>query len=64
MSVGRVLLLKWPPRYPDHLTFTTPRRLHAWLDEAGFGVRAGFPLPFRALPFAVNLYYFVEAERR
>lgn len=61
MSLGRVLLLKWPPRYPDHLTFTTPRRMHRWLR--GFRVREAFPMPFRAMPFAVNLYYFVEAER-
>jgi ubiquinone/menaquinone biosynthesis C-methylase UbiE len=62
MSVGRVLLLKWPPRYPDHLTFTTPGRMHRWLSD-GFSVRDAFPLPVRALPFAMNLYYFVDAER-
>jgi SAM-dependent methyltransferase len=62
MSVGRVLLLKWPPRYPDHLTFTTPRRMRRWLHE-GFTVRDAFPLPFRRMPFAANLYYFVDAER-
>jgi SAM-dependent methyltransferase len=62
MSVGRVLLLKWPPRYPDHLTFTTPARLRRWLGEE-FRVRDAFAMPFRALPFAVNLYYFVDAER-
>lgn len=63
MSVGRVLLLKWPPRYPDHLTFTTPGRMRRWLND-GFRIRDAFPLPFRALPFATNLYYFVEAEKR
>ncbi|HYU80395.1 MAG TPA: class I SAM-dependent methyltransferase [Vicinamibacterales bacterium] len=62
MSVGRVVLLKWPPRYPDHLTFVTPRRLRRWLSD-GFRIQDAFPLPFRALPFAVNLYYFVEAAR-
>jgi SAM-dependent methyltransferase len=62
MSLGRVLLLKWPPRYPDHLTFTTPGRMRRWLGEE-FRVRDAFPMPFRALPFAVNLYYFVDAER-
>jgi SAM-dependent methyltransferase len=62
MSVGRVMLLKWPPRYPDHLTFTTPRRMRRWLGE-GFRIRDAFPMPFRAMPFAMNLYYFVEAER-
>jgi ubiquinone/menaquinone biosynthesis C-methylase UbiE len=62
MSVGRALLLKWPPRYPDHLTFTTPARMRRWLGDT-FRVRDAFPMPFRALPFAVNLYYFVDAER-
>jgi ubiquinone/menaquinone biosynthesis C-methylase UbiE len=62
MSVGRVLLLKWPPRYPDHLTFTTPGRMHRWMRE-GFRIRDAFPMPFRMLPFAFNLYYFVDAER-
>jgi SAM-dependent methyltransferase len=62
MSIGRVMLLKWPPRYPDHLTFTTPARMRRWLAH-GFRIRDGFPMPFKALPFGVNLYYFVEAER-
>jgi SAM-dependent methyltransferase len=62
MSIGRVLLLKWPPRYPDHLTFTTPGRMRRWMRE-GFRIRDAFPMPFRALPFAFNLYYFVDAER-
>ena len=63
MSAGRLLLRKFPIRYPDHLTFTTPRRMHRWLAE-GFRIREGFTLPFRILPFAVNLYYFVVAEKR
>jgi SAM-dependent methyltransferase len=62
MSIGRVLLLKWPPRYPDHLTFTTPGRMQRWMS-GGFRVRDAFPMPFRMLPFAFNLYYFVDAER-
>ena len=31
MSVGRLLLRKFPIRYPDHLTFTTPGRMRRWL---------------------------------
>ena len=62
MSVGRVALFKWPPRYPDHLTFTTPGRMRRWLRD-GFRIRDAFPLPFRMMPFAINLYYFVDAER-
>ena len=29
MSAGRLLLAKFPIRYPDHLTMTTPRRMRA-----------------------------------
>ena len=61
MSAGRLVLGKFPIRYPDHLTFTTPGRMHRWLAN-GFTVREEFPLPFRLLPYAVNLYYFMVAE--
>lgn len=61
MSTGRLMLGKFPIRYPDHLIFTTPRRMHRWLAN-GFTVKEEFPLPFRALPYAVNLYYFMVAE--
>ena len=62
MSAGRLLLRKFPIRYPDHLTFTTPRRMRRWLSD-GFRVRDAFTLPFRWLPFAANLYYFAVAEK-
>src|SRR5207244_7067820 len=62
MSVGRLLLRKFPIRYPDHLTFTTPGKLRRWLAD-GFRITEPFHLPFRALPFATNLYHFVVAER-
>jgi SAM-dependent methyltransferase len=62
MSAGRLLLRKFPIRYPDHLTFTTPRKMRRWLSR-GFRIREGFTLPFRWLPFAANLYYFVVAEK-
>lgn len=62
MSAGRLLLWKFPIRYPDHLTFTTPGRMRQWL-RAGFRVAEGFNLPFPFLPFAMNLYYFVVAEK-
>ena len=62
MSAGRLLLRKFPIRYPDHVTFTTPGRTRRWLAD-GFRLREGFRLPFRWLPFAANLYYFVVAER-
>jgi len=62
MSAGRLLLAKFPVRYPDHLTITTPRRMRRWLRE-GFRIADAFTLPFRWLPFAMNLYYFVVAEK-
>jgi SAM-dependent methyltransferase len=62
MSAGRLLLGKFPIRYPDHLTFTTPGKMRRWLSD-GFRVREAFTLPFRALPFAANLYYFAVAEK-
>jgi hypothetical protein len=37
--------------------------MRAWLSE-GFRIVEGFTLPFRALPFALNLYHFVVAEKR
>ena len=61
MSAGRLLLRKFPIRYPDHLTFTPPGRMRRWLAD-GFRIREAFTLPFRRLPFAMNLYYFVVAE--
>ena len=61
MSAGRLLLAKFPIRYPDHLIFTTPRRMHRWVAN-GFRVTEEFPLPFRPLPYAVNLYYFMVVE--
>ena len=62
MSAGRLVLRKFPIRYPDHLTFTTPRRMRRWLSD-GFRITEAFHLPFRPLPFAVNLYHFVVAEK-
>jgi SAM-dependent methyltransferase len=62
MSAGRLLLRKFPIRYPDHVTFTTPGKMRRWL-AGGFRITEAFHLPFRALPFAANLYHFVVAER-
>ena len=62
MSAGRFLLGKFPVRYPDHLTIATPHRMHKWLGD-GFRVVEAFTLPFRRLPFAMNLYFFVVAVK-
>jgi hypothetical protein len=61
MSAGRLILGKFPIRYPDHVTFTTPAKLRKWLSD-GFIIREKFPMPFRFLPFEVNLFYFIVAE--
>jgi ubiquinone/menaquinone biosynthesis C-methylase UbiE len=61
MSAGRLMLGKFPIRYPDHLTFTTPAKMRKWLRD-GFVIKEKFPLPFRFLPFSVNLFYFIVAE--
>jgi ubiquinone/menaquinone biosynthesis C-methylase UbiE len=62
MSAGRLVLGKFPIRYPDHLTFTTPGKMRRWLAD-GYRIREAFHLPIRQLPFAINLYHFVVAER-
>ena len=41
---------------------SSTRRIRAWLGK-GFRITEGFTLPFRALPYAANLYYFVVAEK-
>jgi SAM-dependent methyltransferase len=64
MSLGRLLLRKWPPRYPDHLTFFTPARLAHWARDASLAVISGFPMPFRSLSFWLNMYYFAILEKR
>lgn len=61
MSAGRLILGKFPIRYPDHVTFTTPSKMRAWLSQ-GFIIKERFSMPFRFLPFGVNLFYFVVAE--
>ena len=61
MSLGRVLLGKWPPRYPDHLTFFTPRRLGAMARH--FTVLDMWPMPWRRLGFWANMYLFARLEK-
>lgn len=61
MSAGRLILGKFPIRYPDHLTYCTPSKLRAWLSD-GFAIKETFALPFRVMPFAANLFQFVVAE--
>ena len=62
MSVGRMVLLKWPPRYPGHISFITPGRMQRLLGD-GFRVQRQSFMPFNALGFWLNMYYEVVAEK-
>jgi len=62
LSLGRLLLLKFPARYPDHLSFFTPNRLRKWLGR-GFRVLETKSLPFQQLGFWLNLYNFTVVEK-
>jgi SAM-dependent methyltransferase len=62
MTIGRLLLFKWPPRYPDHLTFITPKRLYQWTKEY-FSISVSYPLPFRKISFWFNMYYFAIMKK-
>lgn len=62
MSVGRMVLLKWPPRYPGHISFIAPRRMHAMLDEK-FRVVEERCMPNNFIGFWFNMYYEVVAEK-
>lgn len=56
MSLGRLILLKWPPRYPDHLSWIPPQRIR-YMADGGFRIEEEFALPIKQLPFGLNMYY-------
>lgn len=62
MSIGRTLLLKFPPWYPGHISFITPRKLIKWL-KGGFKIIKGYNLPFTKLNFCFSLYYFLQVQK-
>jgi len=62
MSLGRLLLLRWPPRYPDNLSWVSPRRIRR-MAEGRFAVQTAFALPIRWLPFALNMYYWTVLRK-
>ena len=62
MSIGRLLLLKWPPRYPDHLSWIAPRRIRRMAGQR-FSVERPFALPVRWLPFGLNMYYWAVLHK-
>jgi SAM-dependent methyltransferase len=62
MSLGRLLLFKWPPRYPDHLSWIPPQRI--WRMANGkFVIQEAFALPFKQLPFGLNMYYWATLRK-
>lgn len=63
MSLGRLLLFKFPARYPGHITFTTPKRIKKWL-AGNFEVTAEYSLPFKGLGFWFSMYYFIYLRKK
>ncbi len=63
MSLGRLILLKWPPRYPDHLSWIPPQRVRRMAGRR-FSVEEAFALPVKWLPFALNMYYWATLRKR
>lgn len=58
MSIGRIMLLKFPPRYPGHISFITPKRIRGWLDGR-FELSRQYNLPFHKMSFWLSMYHFV-----
>jgi SAM-dependent methyltransferase len=56
MSLGRLVLRKWPPRHPGHRSWISPRRIQR-LAGGRFDLEEAFALPVRRLPFGLNMYY-------
>ncbi len=63
LTIGRMLLLKYPPRYPGHLSFITPKRIKSWLRER-FRVTRQYNLPFHRVSFWLSLYHFVFLQKK
>ena len=62
ISLGRLLLLKWPPRYPGHLSWITPQRIQCMAGDR-FCVQTAFALPVKWLPFGLNMYYWATLRK-
>jgi ubiquinone/menaquinone biosynthesis C-methylase UbiE len=63
LSLGRLLLFKWPPRYPDHLSWIPPQRIRR-MAGGRFSVEDTFALPVKWLPFGLNMYYWATWRKR
>lgn len=63
MSIGRLLLLKLPPRYPGHISFITPKKLKKW-TSGRFEIVQEYSLPFTRANFWISLYHFVFIKKQ
>ena len=62
MSVGRMLLRKYPFRYPGHLSFLTPRRIKTIMGNR-FTMLQEKRMPFNGFTFWANMYYQLVARK-
>jgi ubiquinone/menaquinone biosynthesis C-methylase UbiE len=62
MSIGRSMLLKFPPRYPGHLSFITPRIIKAWIKGRFLMIRE-YSLPCHRASFWLSLYHFTYLRK-
>ena len=62
MSLGRLLLLTWPPRYPGHLSWITPQRIRCMVGDR-FEVQTAFALPVKWVPFEFNMCYWATLRK-
>lgn len=63
LSLGRLLLLKFPIRNPGHLTFFTPGKLRRMIRNE-FNILEEYSMPFRFLNFFFNMYHLMVLEKR
>lgn len=62
MSIGRVLLLKFPPRYPGHIFFITPKKITGWI-KGKFEITNRYNLPWHRANFWLSMYHFVYLKK-
>jgi SAM-dependent methyltransferase len=62
MSLGRLMLLKFPPRYPGHISFITPAKLKKWASGK-FEITGSYNLPFHRINFWFSLYHFIYLKK-
>jgi ubiquinone/menaquinone biosynthesis C-methylase UbiE len=60
--VCRLFLLKFPLRFPGHVSIITPTKIHAWSQSKFVSVFEA-SIPFEQLPFFFNMNYLVVLEK-